>query len=204
MKIIVFGASGKTGTQFVQLALKEGHFVTAFVRNPEKLTVQGERLRIIKGDALDKETAENAAAGHDAAVSCLGANGLGKTTDLSHMAENITAALLKHNVKRIAYVASAGIYNEIPGARGKMAMFILRNVLEDHKRAADILSNSGLDWTIARPMRLDDGPMTKKYRKALEGVPEGGQRITRSDTAHFLLNALLDNEYINCSVGLAY
>ncbi|MER2115260.1 MAG: NAD(P)H-binding protein, partial [Solibacillus isronensis] len=37
MKIIVFGATGGVGQHFVEMAVKAGHTVTAFVRTPEKL-----------------------------------------------------------------------------------------------------------------------------------------------------------------------
>lgn len=204
MKIIVFGASGRTGKEFIQQALKEGHSVTAFVRDPQKLGLKADRLTQFTGDALDQQLVSEAIAGHDSVVSCLGASGLGKTTLLSEMAASIIKGMNDHNVSRIAYTASAGIYKEIPGVRGKMAGYVLRNVLEDHRRAADLLEASKLDWTIARPMRLDDGPLTGQYRKSNEGVPSGGQRISRKDTAHFLLHSLLENAYIDRSVGLAY
>ena len=38
MKIIVFGATGSVGEKIVNQALEKGYSVTAFVRNPEKLT----------------------------------------------------------------------------------------------------------------------------------------------------------------------
>ena len=34
MKILVLGASGRTGSIFTRKALEEGHTVTAYVRNP--------------------------------------------------------------------------------------------------------------------------------------------------------------------------
>ena len=40
MKVIVFGATGTTGREVVAQDLEQGHMVTAFVRNPEKV-VQG-------------------------------------------------------------------------------------------------------------------------------------------------------------------
>ena len=37
MKLIVLGATGGTGLQIVQQAIRRGHAVTAFVRSPERL-----------------------------------------------------------------------------------------------------------------------------------------------------------------------
>ena len=39
MKIVVFGASGRTGLQVVEQALAAGHQVTAFVRTPSKIGI---------------------------------------------------------------------------------------------------------------------------------------------------------------------
>src|SRR4051812_15200896 len=37
MRCFILGATGKTGTQLLDLALHNGHTVTAFVRSPRKL-----------------------------------------------------------------------------------------------------------------------------------------------------------------------
>lgn len=47
MKIAVVGATGQTGQQLVSQALQQGHMVTALVRNPGKLTVTHENLKVI-------------------------------------------------------------------------------------------------------------------------------------------------------------
>lgn len=39
-KLVVFGATGRTGKEVVKQALDKGHHVTAIVRTPEKLNIQ--------------------------------------------------------------------------------------------------------------------------------------------------------------------
>lgn len=51
--IIIFGASGGVGQQFVQQVLEHVDSVTAFVRTPTKLTIDHENLTIIQGDITD-------------------------------------------------------------------------------------------------------------------------------------------------------
>ena len=53
MKLIVFGSTGGIGRQVVAQALEAGHRVTAVARRPETLTIQHERLRVVRGDALE-------------------------------------------------------------------------------------------------------------------------------------------------------
>jgi putative NADH-flavin reductase len=72
MKLLIFGASGGTGRQLVEQALAQGHLVTAFVRNPAKLPIAHQNLRIAQGDALHYETVEPAVTGQDAVLSALG------------------------------------------------------------------------------------------------------------------------------------
>ena len=38
MKLVIFGASGKTGSELVKQALEKGHSVTAFVRDPSRIS----------------------------------------------------------------------------------------------------------------------------------------------------------------------
>lgn len=40
LKILVFGATGRTGKEVVKQALEKGHHVTAVVRTPEKVDIQ--------------------------------------------------------------------------------------------------------------------------------------------------------------------
>src|SRR5438067_7183131 len=72
MKLLVFGASGGTGGRLVQQALQQGHVVTAFSRDPGKIRLHHDNLRVVRGDILHSESVENAVTGQDAVVSALG------------------------------------------------------------------------------------------------------------------------------------
>ena len=72
MKLLIFGATGGTGRALVEQALHEGHEVTAFVRNPAKMTTQHEKLKVVKGNVKDCHSVGSAVAGQDAVFSALG------------------------------------------------------------------------------------------------------------------------------------
>ena len=72
MKITVFGATGEAGRQLVEMALRDGHEVTAFARNSSKLTIQNERLTAVQGGLQDVENIERAINGADAVINLLG------------------------------------------------------------------------------------------------------------------------------------
>ena len=52
MKVIVIGATGSIGQLTVQELLKEGHKVTAFARNPQKLSKTNPNLSLLAVAAL--------------------------------------------------------------------------------------------------------------------------------------------------------
>lgn len=204
MKLIVFGASGGVGKEVVRQALDAGHQVTAYVRDSNKLPIQHTSLTIIQGDGLDENAVQEAIKGHEAVISCIGSRGTGATTLMSDVTRHVIAGMQEHGVARISYVASAGIHSELKGVMGFLLSRILKNVLDDHRRAYELLAGSKLHWTVARPLQLTDGPWTGQYRQADAAIPKGGQKISRADTAHFLLTAVTESGYDGKSVALAY
>ena len=52
MKLTIFGSTGSIGIQLVKQALEYGHTVTAFVRDPSKLEIKHNNLRVVQGDVL--------------------------------------------------------------------------------------------------------------------------------------------------------
>lgn len=72
MKLVIFGATGGTGRALVEQALKQGHVVTAFARNPAKVLSASGNLKVVKGDILNFESVETAIEGQDAVLSALG------------------------------------------------------------------------------------------------------------------------------------
>jgi putative NADH-flavin reductase len=72
VKILVFGASGGTGRRIVEQALGQGHFVTAFARDPARIRIAHDNLRVVRGDISGYASVEAAVAGQDAVLSALG------------------------------------------------------------------------------------------------------------------------------------
>lgn len=202
MKLVVFGATGGVGKLFVQQAVEKGHEVTAFVRTPSKMDIEG--VQIVQGDAFDAKAVAKVIVGQDAVVSCLGSTkGPGKDTSIGRMGHNIADGMKAAGVKRVAYCASAGVDGEIPGLMGKMIMKMLEKPLKDHKAALNYILANDVTYTIARPYSLKDGALETNYSEAFEGVPTSSRSIPRASVAHFLLKSLEDEKYVNKSVALA-
>ena len=72
LHVTVFGATGGIGRHVVDQLLGAGHTVTAYVRNPAKLTVTHQNLTIVEGPLDDAAGIARAVAGTDAVISALG------------------------------------------------------------------------------------------------------------------------------------
>ncbi len=195
MKIVVFGASGKTGILIVYQALNQGHQVTAFARQPSKVTIQHKNLRIIQGDIMETDKVKMAVEGQDAVLCALGVNKNKPSTLLSDGTKNILNAMESSGIKRFICMSSAGILGNDTGFWfGKIIMpLFLRHVFADKLRQVRVIEESKADWVILRPTGLTDAPKTNTYKVNL-GNPTSGS-IPRADVADFMLKLLNDKRY---------
>jgi putative NADH-flavin reductase len=206
MNLLVFGATGGTGRELIKQALEQGHVVTAFVRNPDKLDIQHSNLKIAKGDVTDGAAVEQAVNGQDAVFSSLGSSSLKKNPGLVDGVRSIVQAMEKHGVRRFVYQSSLGV-----GESRKQVSFlvrsiviplVLRNAIADHTDKEQAIKQSSLDWVIVRPAGLTDGPHTGNYRHG-ESI-QFGAKISRADVADFMLKQASDNAYLHKTPGVSY
>jgi uncharacterized protein YbjT (DUF2867 family) len=67
----------------------------------------------------------------------------------------------------------------------------------------DVLRHSGLDWTVVRPPRLTDGPLTRAYRTAYGRNLRRGLTVSRADVADCMLRALYDPGSVGQTICIA-
>jgi putative NADH-flavin reductase len=203
-RLFVLGATGGTGRALVEQARQRGHPVTAFVRSPEKLAPLSEEVTVLRGDPRNADELRAALPGHDAVVSALGPRELGPTTLVGDCARSTVAAMQATGVRRLLVVGVAVLF-ENDGLLSAIARrTFLRNVARDSAEMERIVSASGLDWTIARPPRLTNGPLTRAYAVAEGRMPPAARlTISRADVADFLLGELEQPAHVRRIVGLA-
>ncbi len=161
MKVIVFGATGKTGRHVVTSALESGHQITAFGRSVDRLDISDDALKTYKGDVFDRESVSRAVAGHDAAIVCLGSTGLRDKTTLAAGTRTVVDAMVEHRADRLVVLSAAGVddsWKQIPWSSRLLFRTMLRNVFADHHAQEAIVKQSPLDWTIVRAAVLKDDP----------------------------------------------
>jgi putative NADH-flavin reductase len=197
MKVVIFGASGKTGHHLIRVALSRRHKVSAFVRDPSRLLIDYSRLRIFKGDVLDPAAVEDAVRGQDAVVCALGVRARAPSNVLSEGTWNIVRAMKSHGVRRLVCLSSAGVLGGDAGfiLRRVRIPLLYKHIFEDKKRQLEIVRNSGLDWIVIRPPSLTSAPLTGKYEITMDAPKH--RTITRLDLAIFMINQLKNKEFVH-------
>ena len=195
MKIVVFGATGKTGQHVCRRALQEGHEVTAFTRSVNKIDSGIPHLQAAQGDANDAGSVAAAISSQDAAIVVLGSNGLGDKTTLTAGTRNVVDGMIRHNVQRIVVLSAAGVgesWRQTPLLARIMFKTMLRNIYSDHEYQEALVKQSSLDWTIVRAAILKDNPATGDYTASNSGKVKN---ISRADLADFLVKQVSDSAY---------
>lgn len=209
MKLLLFGATGPTGSQVAKQALERGHTVTAFVRDPAKLSIKHERLRVVTGDTTRNESAiAETVRGQDAVVSALGRR---TTLNSDHLIERslraIVPAMERAGVRRLVLLSAFGVgdsHHEAPLLPRIMYRLLLRDIFADKKAGEDRVRQSSLDWTFVYPVLLTDGPLTGQYRAGERLELHGMPKISRADVAHFIVTELEQGAYVRKIAALSY
>ena len=202
MKVIVFGASGKTGSLVVEKSLAAGHAVTVFIH--EKRTKES-GVRVIVGSAQDPEAVRNALAGQDAVIDTIGGKTPYKATDLeTSAARNIMEGMRVHSVKRLVVISAMGVGDSLEQApfwyEYLLVPTFLRGSTKDKTGMESDVRSSGLDFVIARPPMLSDDHETGSV-KIIVGDTKG-HRIARADLARFLVDQLQSDENLGKAVTI--
>lgn len=199
--IALFGASGRTGQQFLALALRQGYAVRALARTPGQLPPAGPQLVIIPGDVLNPAAVEQVVQGADVVVSVFGQVKGSPPTVQTEGTRHIVAAMQQHHVAKIISLSGGGL----PFARDQpqlldrlirgLMKLVVSQVLRDAAGHARVLEQSDRDWVIVRAPRLTTGPGTGHYRVGWVGL-NAGTSLTRADLAAFLLTQLTSDQFI--------
>jgi putative NADH-flavin reductase len=134
---------------------------------------------------------------------------LRRTTTLSDGTRNILQTMEKLGVKRFVCESSLGI-GDSKGQLGPLYNYVvipllLRNIFADKEVQKKLIQKSALDWVIARPARLTNGPRTGKYRSGFEAVDKSIRtKISRADVAEFMLRQLSSDDYLRKTPGISY
>ncbi len=216
MKILLLGATGRTGQLILRKALDDGHQVVALVREPDKLERSGADL--VTGSPYDHPAlVRQAMTGCDAVVNTLNVS---RTSDnpwsklrspLDMISKSVKHALIgmeQNGVRRIVSLSTQGAGDskeQMPIIFNLLVAFSnLKYAFADHTRQENELIQSDTDWTVLRLPMLTDEP---GERELLINNPDGARlnkNINRETVARFILSILNKPEYFKKLVGISY
>jgi uncharacterized protein YbjT (DUF2867 family) len=185
--ILILGAGGQIARHAIDLLLKnKNNNLTLFLRKAKGLVKgYGSKALVIEGDVMDLKKLKEALKGQHVVYANLAGN-------LDKQAKNIVKAMQESGVKRLIFITSLGIYDEVPGAFGKWNKKEIGDMTRSpYRKAADIIEASDLDYTILRPAWLsDEGEID--YETTQKNESFKGTEVSRKSVAALVVK-LIDN-----------
>jgi putative NADH-flavin reductase len=209
MKVVIFGANGKTGLLLVEQALAKGHQVYAYIRRAGSILIDNPKLKIVVGNLNEPLKMKDTISGADACISALGGGSLTKhSIEMTNGIKNIISIMEITKVHRLIYLSSLGANESrylIPQPlRFVLTGILLRVPLADHNTNENNIMKSKLQWTIVRPGSLTDGLLTGDLKHGTEKTKmKGSATISRANVASFMIQQLTDTNYQQKAVWLS-
>ena len=212
MRVLIIGATGRTGKLVVTEALSRGHTVTALARNPTALdsldAPNKQNLKVVRGTPEKQEDVFAAISstptdGPHVVIVTLNApresdspfaKPTGSPTFMSDANTNIRAAMKKAGVKKIVVMSAFGV-----GSSFANLNFLMRGVIKhsnmyvqfkDHDKLDVETKESGLNFVMVRPAMLKDVPAAPVKDLGDDGkLGSFMPSCSKLSVAHFLLDA---------------
>ena len=197
-KVLVLGANGQIARLAIARLSAAGHELTLVARRAERLAdLAGEGISIDEGDAADPAFLSRVMPGQDVVY----ANLAGR--NIEAQAQAVTSAMKAAGVRRLIWISTLGIYDEVPGAFGAWNHEQLDDgYLPTYAAAAAVVERSGLDYTIIRPAWLYDDDLVD-YELTQKGEPFRGTEVTRASVAALVAELVNDPaQHIGESLGV--
>lgn len=197
MKILILGATGTFGMALTEKLLVETeHQLTLFSRHAENKYQNNKRVKAVNGNATNIEDLKKVLPEQEVVYSAISGN------ELPIVAENLRVLLPEFNIKRLLFMSAVGIYNEIPDNLDSEDNLDNEPAQIPNRKAADIIENSDLNYTILRPGYLREGS-PNDYVLTVKGQSAKGYISTIPSVVKFAIKLIEDDRlYLRKSVSI--
>lgn len=210
MNVVLFGATGKSGSRILNELVERGHQVTAAVRDPSKVAA-GKQVSVRQDDLSDPRHTAEILRGADAVISAYAPPAY-DTDALIGVTERQLQALALAGIKRLLVVGGAGGLEVAPGVSliesGHLPEPWLP-IATSHVKALAVLQQSqGIDWTYVAPAAFfEPGARTGKFRTGsneLISNANGESRISMEDYAIAMVDELESGAHPRQRISVGY
>lgn len=212
MKILLLGATGRTGRLIVEEALKQGYELNVLVRDKNKIFFNSKSIKVYQGTPTRRADLAAAMQGCDLIISALG---IVRASDapwsklitpknfISESIKNVIVEAGQQNLKRLITISAWGV-----GETKKQVPFWLRwlinysnmgPVYAEHELEEKLLANSDLNWTAVRPVALNDSDKITTLKVSFNNSPKPSLYVSRKSVAKFIVDIVKSDKYVRKS-----
>ncbi len=200
-KIAVLGASGQIAKLAEDLFLKDkDNELVLFLRHPNKLDqnkIDKNREKVVVGDASKLDELLPAIKDVDIVYANLAGG------NIEDQAKTVVKAMDEAGVKRLIWISSLGVYDEVPGKFGEWNKNTLGSYLTTYRAAADQITASDLDYTVIRPAWLTNKNEVDYEITRGAHTPFKGTEVSRLSVASYINDLVEDpSKDVRENVGL--
>jgi len=182
-RVLVLGANGKIARRATQIYLDStNNSLRLYLRNPARLRDIDNRLvEIVGGDTTDEDTLVESMKDVDVVYANLAGS------NIKEQAETIVEAMHATGLKRLIWISTLGIYDEVPGKFGEWNNKTLGSYITTYASAAKVIEDSDLEYTIIRPAWLTDKDEVD-YETTQKGEAFKGTEVSRKSVAQLVVD----------------
>ena len=189
--VLILGANGQLARNTTRVFLRDTDAkLTLYLRRAGRLkNPDPARAGIVEGDVLDRPTLEAAMKGQDVVYANLAGA-------MAKQARTIVDAMQAAGLKRLVFISSMGIYDEVPGEK-------YRSVLDPYRDSAAVVEASDLDYTILRPGWFTQDEAID-YQVTRKGQPFRGHDVSLNSVSDLIVKlALSPTMEVRQSLGVS-
>jgi nucleoside-diphosphate-sugar epimerase len=201
--VIIFGATGKTGSLISEELVAKHIKTSVFVREKSAHKISNSLMEIKYGDVLNQDDVDAAFKDgeYTYVVIALGTRELKNVNIRSKGTKHIIEAMVKYNCKANIHVISAlGIGNswrQLKWHSKLISNILIKRTMNDHTEQEKHIMNSPFHYHILRPVALSEGQAIGEVHVQNDGFLPSNT-IRRADVANYLVKSL-----IHCKTGIS-
>ncbi len=208
MKVLLLGATGRTGKLALEQLLAQGHQVHALVRDKSKVTSSSDKLELFEGNPTDKVSLQNAIRDCEAAIGLLNVSRNSDfpwsklrtpPTFLSDTMKALLEFATQNQVRKIIVCTAWGVNETKKDLPGWFRWFVdnsnVGKAYADHERQEKLLVSASINYVIVRPVGLTDSKKETPIQTSQNNSPKPRLTISRLNTAKFMINQLSKSRF---------
>lgn len=197
--VILIGANGSTSKEIIPRLLEQDDVkLTLFLRRASRMqNMQSDRVDVVEGDATRLTDLTRAIRGQEIVISTMGG------MDLDAKTANVTAAMREVGARHFVVISAGGIHDELPAAFDAWDKRMVGQYRPVNLKAAQIAEQSGLTYTVLRPVWLTDEP-TGVFQLTRKGETYKGTETSRASIGRFMADLVQHPQrYANQNLGIS-